>query len=141
MIKIAVATSDGVNIDVHFGQAGSFHIFHVHEDGTHQLLEQRLILPDSPQGTVDGRHAVATIEQLADVNVILVNRIGDGPIRELEERGIKAFALHGPLDRALTTYGKRHKLSMKMNLGLSQPQGVSHSGCGGGGCGSHGNCR
>ena len=134
MLKIAVATSDGISIDVHFGQATSFHIFDVAEDGTYHLLEQRVIL----SGIVDGRHAGATIEQLTDVNVILVNRIGDGPIRELEERGIKVFALDGSLDRALTTYGKRRKFLMKTNPGVPRHQGIAHSGCGG--CSSHGDC-
>ena len=135
MLKIAVATSDGVTIDVHFGQATSFHIFDVAEDGTYQLLEQRDIVPR----TSDGHPASATIQQLTDMDVILSQRIGDGPVRELEERGIKAFSLDGLLDRALIAYGKRHKLFMKKNPGILMPQGNVLAGCGG--CSSHGACR
>ena len=138
MLKIAVATSDGVTIDVHFGQATSFHIFDVAEDGTYQLLEQRQILPRTSEKTTGEHPANATIEQLTDVDVILVHRIGDGPIRDLEERGIRAFALNGSLDRALTAYGRRHKLFMKRIPGSPLPQRPASSGCGG--CSSHGTC-
>ncbi len=120
MLKIAVATSDGKNIDEHFGQARVFRIFEVAEDGTFQLLEERPITPHCP-GDPEVVHAAdATVEQLADVNVVLVNRIGPGAAQTLEERGIRAFALNGPVDRALTAYGKRHKLIDAKIPGVSQ---------------------
>ncbi len=138
MLKIAVATSDGITIDVHFGQASSFHIFDVADDGTYQLLEQRDILPYSPEESQSGHPANATIRQLTDMDVILVNKIGDGPLKSLEGLGIRAYALGGSVDRALTAYGKRHKL-FKFDKHLSPPQqGVAPSGCGG--CSSHGSC-
>ena len=84
MLKIAVATSNGVTIDVHFGQATSFHIFDVAEDGSYALVEQRGIFPRSQGVSEGGNHADVTIEQLADVDVVLVNRIGPGPTRNLE---------------------------------------------------------
>ncbi len=65
MLEAAVATSDGISIDVPFGQARSFHIFDVAEDGTFHLFEQREILPGSSREAANGRHAGATIEQLA----------------------------------------------------------------------------
>ena len=140
MLKIAVATSNGVTIDVHFGQATSFHIFDVAEDGSYALVEQRGIFPRSHGVSEGGNHADVTIEQLADVDVVLVNRIGPGPTRTLEGRGIRAFSLDGPVDRALTAYGRRHKLFKRRTPDAPLPQEFVHSGCGGG-CGSHGKCR
>ena len=39
--KIALASSDGTNIDVHFGAAGSFLIYEVSDEGAFSLLERR----------------------------------------------------------------------------------------------------
>ena len=139
MLKIAVATSDGINIDRHFGQTTLFHIFDVDDDGTYRLIEQRGIIPRASCESEEAHPAATTIEQLTDVDVILVNRIGVGPNNDLAARGIRAFSLDGPLDRALTAYGKRHKLFMKRSPDTPLPQEFSHSGCGG--CSSHGKCR
>jgi nitrogen fixation protein NifB len=139
MLKIAVATSDGINIDLHFGQTTLFHIFDVNEDGTYQLIEQRGIIPRATGESEEEHPAATTIEQLTDIDVVLVNRIGVGPNNELAARGIRAFSLDGTLDRALTAYGKRHKLFMKRSPGVSLPQELVHSGCGG--CRSQGSCR
>jgi nitrogen fixation protein NifX len=139
MLKIAVATSDGVTIDLHFGQANSFQIFNVGEDGSHYLLEQRDV-SRSPSGAAVGEHpATTTIEQLTDVDVVLVNRIGDGPLRALEERGIRAYSLDGSLERALTAYGRRHKLFMMKYPRVPRVQDLAQTGCGS--CSSHGKCH
>jgi nitrogen fixation protein NifB len=96
---IAVATSDDTKIDVHFGQATSFQIYDVALDGSYKHLEHRKISP-AASGSGESTHAAATIEQLPDVDVVLVNRIGTGPSRALEGRGTRAFALSGSVDVA-----------------------------------------
>ena len=104
MAIIAVATSDGTNIDVHFGQAVFFQIYDVALDGTYKYLEKRNITQaQSDKG--ESNHAASTIEQLPDIDVVLVSRIGTGPSRTLEGRGIRAFAVPGSVDVALTAYG------------------------------------
>lgn len=131
MLKIAVATSDGRNIDEHFGQAGVFNIYDVADDGTFQLLEERRITPHCPGDPKVGPAADATVAQLADVEAVFVNRIGPGASQSLAGRGIKAFSLAGPIDRALTAYGKRHKLIDVKSPGVSQ----GFTTAGGGPCG------
>lgn len=138
MLKIAVATSDGVNIDVHFGQAKSFHLFEVAEDGTYHLIEHRRLTSREPGDPIPLHAVDATIEQLSDVDVVLSNRIGPGPTHSLEAEGIRTSALSGPVDKALTAYGKRHKLFGKRIPGVTRPEDFNIKGCGGGGCGKHG---
>jgi len=137
MLKIAVATSDGQKIDEHFGQAKSFHIYDVAEDGTFQLIEERHITPHCPGDPAIGHAADATVAQLADVDAVFVNRIGPGAAETLAGRGVKAFSLAGPIDRALTAYGKRHKLIDVKIPGLSQ----GFTTVGGDSCGCSGKCR
>ncbi len=133
MAIIAVATSDGKNIDVHFGQATSFQIFDVALDGSYKHLEEREITPLGPSG--ESNHAAATIEQLPDVDVVLVSRIGTGPTRALEGRGTRAFALSGPVDVALSAYGKKQRLFKIKQPGEVLPSQFIPGKCGG--CDSH----
>lgn len=135
MAIIAVATSDGKNIDVHFGQATSFQIYDVALDGSYKHLEEREITPVGASGEFS--HAAATIEQLPDVDVVLVSRIGTGPTRALEGRGTRAFALSGPVDVALSAYGKKQRLFKIKQPGEVLPSQFIPGKCGG--CGSHGN--
>jgi nitrogen fixation protein NifB len=137
MLKIAVATSDGLNIDEHFGQAKSFRVFEVDESGDFSFIEVRQIIPHCPGNVTDAHPADAAVERLVGVDAVFVNRIGPGATKSLEERGIRAFALSGPVDRALVAYGKRHKLidADIPGLQLGFPTG------GGGSCGCSGGCK
>jgi nitrogen fixation protein NifB len=138
MAIIAVATSDGIHIDVHFGQATSFQIYDVALDGTYKHLEERKITPVAP-GSGESGHAAATIDQLPDVDVVLVSRIGTGPSRALEGRGSRVFALSGPIDIALTAYGKKQRLFKIKQPGEVLPSQFIPGKCGGcGGGGGHG---
>ena len=60
---------------------------------------------------------------------MLVSQIGPAAAASLSGRGIKSFAVKGGVDRALTAYGKRHKL-----LDLEIP-GVTGCKPSGGSCG------
>lgn len=144
MPTVAVASSDGVTINEHFGRSRQFLIYRVADDGTYQQQEKREIVPSCSCGSPgkihdDADHGhEATVAQLAGVDAVLALQIGPGAVESLQARGIKAFGVKGSIDRALTSYGKRHKL-----LDQALP-GVSH-GCGsGGGCGGgkgRGGCR
>ncbi|MBI1921007.1 MAG: dinitrogenase iron-molybdenum cofactor biosynthesis protein [Geobacter sp.] len=137
MLKIAVATSDGTSIDEHFGQAREFRIFEVDDSGGFQLVGVREIRPHCPGDPAVAHSADATVEQLGGVDAVFVNRIGPGAARNLEEKGIKAFALSGPIDRALAAYGKRHSLIDAKIPGVSQ----GFTPAGGEPCGCSGRCR
>ncbi len=50
--KIAVATSDGVHVDLHFGRTEFFTIYQVNEDGSYVQLEKRRAGGVSPEGEV-----------------------------------------------------------------------------------------
>jgi nitrogen fixation protein NifX len=134
MVKVAVATSDGINIDEHFGQARQFRLYQVENDGSYQQLEVRSIA-NAPTDSARVYSAETTVEQLADVDVVLVSQIGPHAVAGLSNRGIKAFTVKGAVSRALTAYGKRHKLLDLEIPGVSgcRPKGGS-CGCSSQGC-------
>lgn len=134
MAKVAVATSDGITINEHFGQAREFRLYEVESDGTYRELEVRAI-NHAAQDPARAHTADITVEQLADVDVVLVSQIGPSAAASLSARGIKSFTVRGGIDRALTAYGKRHKLLDLEIPGVSgcRPSGAS-CGCSNKGC-------
>src|SRR6266568_820763 len=109
-LRVAVASNDGNSVNEHFGRARSFHIYEVNEDGSSHLVEQRAITPHCPGNSELAHSSDATVEQLSDVDAVLVAQIGPGAQSSLNRKGIRSFALSGPVEKALSSYGRRHKL-------------------------------
>lgn len=119
MSKVAVASTDGISINEHFGRAKEFLIYEVEQGGAYQLLERR---PNNPHcsGEHDHHTADATAGLLADVKVVLVSQIGPGASKALQSKGVTALTLSGSIDKALTAYGKRGKLLESIIPGSTQ---------------------
>jgi len=139
---IAVATTDGVRIDEHFGRASKFHIYSIDEENRIEEKEVRLVKEVSGDTHEDGLKSLA--EQLEDVDIVLSTRIGPGAEAALNKAGSKSFVLSGNIEAALKKYiSRRHLLE---NIVRSDSKlfdsCTSRSGCGG--CGYQaggGNCN
>lgn len=110
MLRVAVASIDGISINEHFGRAALFYIYGVNEDGSFRLLEERAITLPSPDYPEVAHGADATVAQLSDVHAVLVAQIGPGAQSSLNRQGVRSYALSGPVEKALSSYGRRHKL-------------------------------
>ncbi len=119
--KIAVASSDGKNVDSHFGHVDSFWIFEVNEEtGSFEDIEERSITPACSGGACsgtqnskdsgcggrngEGEHASPMDEiaaALSDVDYVLVARIGPHAIRALAKYKITAYDIVLPIDEAI----------------------------------------
>lgn len=107
MAKVAVASTDGLAINEHFGRANEFLIYEVKGSGDYTLLEARPVIPkstDSHEQTI-----AAKADLLADVEVALVAQIGPGAEQALHQRGIIALIVTGTIEKALSAYGRRGK--------------------------------
>ena len=129
-IKVAIATSDGLNIDLHFGQAKSFLLYEF-KDGKFELSEKREVPVDDsavvalqgPQiettfacpgggggcggsgggcggGSASGPLAPA-VELLLDCRAVVAAQIGQGMRRQLERNAISVFDIEIPVEDAL----------------------------------------
>ena len=128
-IKVAIATSDGLNIDLHFGQAKSFLLYEF-KDGKFELSEKREVPVDDsavvalrqaqgPQiettfacpgggggcggcggGAASGALAPA-VELLLDCRAVVAAQIGQGMRRQLERNAISVFDIEIPVEDAL----------------------------------------
>jgi nitrogen fixation protein NifB len=138
MAKVAVASSDGTLINEHFGSAEEFLVYEVSEDGSYRLIERRP-RQRGGEGGADHGAAVQAAELLGDVEAVLTAQIGRNAENILQGRGVKAYAITGTIDKALSAYGRKSRLIRNLSIGASGcgPAGGGCSGCGakaGGGC-------
>jgi len=131
MSKIAVASTDGVAINEHFGRAEKFWIYESDEGGTYQFLERRKNIHDESE-----EHQAATVQLLADIEVVLVSKIGPGAEKQLRSAGIIALSVSGTIEKALIAYAKRGKF-IRNNALLQPIKGCQPSG----GCGCSNGCK
>lgn len=109
--KIAVATSDGVNIDLHFGQTEIFTIYQVYRDGSYAQLEKRKVGETNQDTSCDtgkkscggcsGHRKNERVAMIADCRCVLCARCGAGTETELGKRKITSFVIEKRTDEAL----------------------------------------
>ena len=127
--KIAVTSTNGIHIDMHFGQADGFHILEVDEvDNRWRDIEFRQVpdiksdisTPDRPScnGRNEARlNAIAVL--LSDCAYLLTGKIGLTPYRILQRQGITSLETPGELDvvvEKLNAYHIKQPLKQGTNL-------------------------
>lgn len=83
--NVAVVSSNGIEVDLHLGQASTFLIYGRRSDGLACLLETRKA-PSPGSGSMRWREAAETIK---DCCILLTAGIGENPRRILAEQGVK----------------------------------------------------
>ena len=129
--KIAVASSDGVNVDLHFGAAAEFLIYNVNDEGSFELLGKRKIEEKAAEkdkgteGASEGGQNCGTkncgsgcgngngggcggadgpsarVEQICDVRAVVAAKIGFNVTKALEKKAISGFDVECPVQDAL----------------------------------------
>lgn len=99
-IKIAVASSDGIVVNNHFGRAKAFYIYEVNEDDI-LFIEKRELEPVCDIGNHDDNKLRENLEKLSDCNYLLVSRIGDGARVMASNFGIEAFEIPGIIEDSI----------------------------------------
>lgn len=94
-MKIAFATTDGINVDEHFGRAGSFAIYDLSRAG-YNFLELRKFADGIDQAVVGTREQGALhdeavqdkVGRLADCRIVFMTEIGGPSAARLVKKGI-----------------------------------------------------
>lgn len=98
-MRIAIVSTDGKNVDDHFGKAERFLVYDI-TAGKQALVEDR---PATPLSVGDPEHAFdpdrfgAIADTLSDCERVYVTRIGDVPSDKLKERGIEPVVYTGAI--------------------------------------------
>ena len=109
--KVAVATNDGVNVNVHFGHAAAFEIYEVDDaSGKFEKVELR----EKPEhcdgscgdGTCGQRNPEETsmytaAKNLADWDYVLCQQLGPQAIQALARFNVRAFDIALPISDAI----------------------------------------
>lgn len=98
MSKIAVASTDGVNINEHFGKAAFFRVYEIN-DGAYSFSELR----DAVAACQHARTHSQTdfdriIELLSDCDAVFVSKIGEGAAAYLISKGMRVFEVSGEIN-------------------------------------------
>lgn len=86
---VAVASKDGISVNLHFGHAKHFMIYRV-EAGAYHYVESRDVDNYCLGGSGDMQAFEKILMTLHDCAVCLVAKIGDGPKEKLAKAGIIA---------------------------------------------------
>ncbi len=113
--RVALASTDNLFVDQHFGRAESFLIVDVDENGEYEEIEQRFVIPVCMGGHHDQNKLKKGVDGVSDCNFVIAARIGGGAQAELEDRGIAAFEMPGTVEEALKKLDGYLKLLEEMN--------------------------
>ncbi|MBR1751239.1 MAG: dinitrogenase iron-molybdenum cofactor biosynthesis protein [Ruminococcus sp.] len=99
MAKIAIATSDGITVNEHFGHAK---FFRVYDSESCEQTDLRDVV-SACQHTLghDTTRFDKIIELLSDCDAVLVSRIGAGAAEYLISKGVRVFEVSGAIDAVL----------------------------------------
>ena len=99
--KIAVASSDGVVVNKHFGKSKVFLIYEADEDGNVHLEEERHVTPVCEGGEHDEDRLDQNLLELSDCRYLLVARIGSEAYLHAERYGIQSYELPGLIEESI----------------------------------------
>ena len=91
--KIAVASSDGIVVNQHFGHADKFLIYEVNNDGNYNFIEIRIVKPVCDYGNHNDKQLTENLRKIHDCKYLLVSKIGIGASLRAEQSGIMPVEL------------------------------------------------
>jgi nitrogen fixation protein NifX len=99
--KIAVASSDGIVVNQHFGRADQFFIFGLNMENETDLVEKRRVIPICDGGNHEDDNLNHAVNSFKDCKYVLVSRIGQGAAFALERAGVIPMELPGLIEESL----------------------------------------
>lgn len=99
--RVAVATTDGIVVNQHFGRADEFLIIGLDHQNQIHRIEKRHVNPVCDGGEHDEKRLESTVSMFADCKYVLVSRIGEGAAHELEKSGITPIELPGVIEESV----------------------------------------
>lgn len=107
---IAVASSDGIVVNSHFGRAKKFYIYKVTDYGEPQLVEMREVSPVCNGGEHNNENLKSNLLKFSDCKYLLVSRIGSGAANMAESLGIESYEIPGEIGESIDQLNKYIKI-------------------------------
>ena len=99
-MQIAIVSTDGMNVDEHFGRAERFLIYEIEGD-RRLLLDSRALKPlsEGDKGHAFNPERFSDIaKSLSGCEKIYCTKIGEKPAEELKKLGIEPVVYSGPIE-------------------------------------------
>lgn len=107
---IAVASTDGENVNCHYGRATQFYVYYIDDDEGYDFLEKRSVKPVCLGGAHDKKVMEQSVTQFTDCRYVIASRIGSGASQTLAAAGIIAMELPGTIDDAILKVWKYNQV-------------------------------
>jgi len=105
-MRIAIASSDGKNVDLHFGKAKSTYVFDFDEEKDNKtFVEKRTV--EIEEG--EKHQWMKTLDAIRDCDVVICVQTGFKSKFGIEKAGLKLVEDEGPLDEVLNRYIEHYK--------------------------------
>jgi predicted Fe-Mo cluster-binding NifX family protein len=108
-IRIAVASSDGLTVNQHFGRARQFRIYRLIDNG-YEFIEVRITDP----ACSGQQHSDLKLDQMAaliaDCQGVVASQIGAGAVDVLIGQRTLPFTMDGSIEAALATLKDSNRL-------------------------------
>ena len=108
-ILAALASSDGIVVNRHFGRAEKFYIYDIGNE-LPEFLEVREVSPVCESGNHDEGKLEKNMQLIADCRYLIVTRIGDAAYAQAERFGIEAYEIADLFEDAIERLKKFIKL-------------------------------
>lgn len=99
--KIAVASSDGIVVNQHFGHADTFYIYSVTDGIAERTEDVRKVQPVCHGGDHNDEQLTENIRLFQDCKYILVSRIGMRAAAQAEQLGVTPMELPGIIEDSI----------------------------------------
>lgn len=106
-MRAAVASSDGIVINQHFGRADVFYIYEVSEVAGICFVEKRRAKPFCHGGNHEEQDLLDATKLLTDCGRVFVSQLGRGAQEELRRCGIEPVVARGIIEEVLLEYQKK----------------------------------
>ena len=97
---IAVASSDGIVVNNHFGRASTFYVYEIKEEEI-RFIQIRNVEPVCNGGNHDENKLKKNLSNFIDCRYLLVSRIGNGALQVAESYGIEVYEVPGEIEESI----------------------------------------
>jgi predicted Fe-Mo cluster-binding NifX family protein len=98
--RAAFASSDGENVNLHFGKCDRFVIAEIDDGGSYCVVEERPTFSLCQAGDTDDAMDAA-VSAFSDCSFVVVSRIGRWPYAALYAKGIESVEFRGSIKDAV----------------------------------------
>ena len=99
--KVAFASTDGINVNIHYGRSEKFFVYLIDDEAGYDFLEERKAKPVC----LGGSHLISQMQEsaslFADCRYVAASKIGQGAQAALTAKGIRAMELPGSIEDAV----------------------------------------